>query len=103
MSVSEQLELFDRWWRNVDRLYGAFQGLDFDIEAFRDEYRPEIEAGVSRGRFAAIMNHFGYRLQDLVSELALRPDAPGPLRPLLDLSRRIAMIVGLVARWVYSS
>jgi predicted amidohydrolase len=38
----------------------------------------------------------GYRLQDLVSELAVRLDAPGPLRPLLDLSRRIAMIVGLV-------
>lgn len=38
----------------------------------------------------------GYRLQDLVSELAIRLDPPDPLRPLLDLSRRISMIVGLV-------
>lgn len=38
----------------------------------------------------------GYLLQDLVSEVALPLGDPGPLRPLLDLSRRIAMVVGLV-------
>lgn len=38
----------------------------------------------------------GYKLQDLVSELAVRLDEAGPLQPLLDLSRRISMIVGLV-------
>jgi NAD+ synthase (glutamine-hydrolysing) len=38
----------------------------------------------------------GYRLQDLVPEVAIRLDGPGPLRPLLEMSRRIAMVVGLV-------
>jgi len=42
-----------------------FHGLDFDIDAFKDQYRLEIDEGISRGRFAAIMSHFGYRLQDL--------------------------------------
>ena len=65
MTTVQQLELFDWWWRNVDRLFGAFQGLDFDIGEFRDQYRPEIEGGVSRGRFSAIMNYFAYRLEDL--------------------------------------
>jgi predicted amidohydrolase len=38
----------------------------------------------------------GYRLQDLVSEVALRVDGKGALRPLLELSHRIAMVAGLV-------
>jgi predicted amidohydrolase len=38
----------------------------------------------------------GYLLQDLVPEVAVRPDRPGPLRPLIEASRRIAMAVGLV-------
>ena len=38
----------------------------------------------------------GYRLQDLVSEVALRLDSPGPLRPLLALSRTISLVIGLV-------
>ncbi len=38
----------------------------------------------------------GYRLQDLVSEVAVRLDDPVPLHPLLDISRRISLIVGLV-------
>ena len=38
----------------------------------------------------------GYRLQDLVAEVAVRLDNPGRIGPLLDLSRRIAMVVGLV-------
>ncbi len=38
----------------------------------------------------------GYLLQDLVSEVAIRLDDPGPIRPLLALSRTIALVVGLV-------
>jgi len=65
MITQSKLTFFDDWYALVDRSYGAFQGLDFDIAAFRDAYRPEIAQGVSRGRFAAIMSHFAYRLQDL--------------------------------------
>ena len=38
----------------------------------------------------------GYRLQDLVSEVAVRLDRPGPLAPLLEQSRRIGIVAGLV-------
>lgn len=38
----------------------------------------------------------GYLLQDLVAEVGLRVDDPRPIRPLLDMSRRIALVVGLV-------
>jgi NAD+ synthase (glutamine-hydrolysing) len=39
----------------------------------------------------------GYLLQDLVTHVALRLDRPPPvLKPLFDLSRRIALVVGLV-------
>ncbi len=38
----------------------------------------------------------GYRLQDLVSEVAVRLDRPGSLDPLLAASRRIGIVAGLV-------
>ena len=38
----------------------------------------------------------GYRLQDLVSEVAVPLDRPPVLRPLIEASRRIPMVVGLV-------
>ena len=38
----------------------------------------------------------GYRLQDLVAEVAMRLDDAPVLAPLLDISRSIALVVGLV-------
>jgi predicted amidohydrolase len=38
----------------------------------------------------------GYLLQDLVAEVAVRPDEAAALRPLLAMSRRLAIVVGLV-------
>ena len=38
----------------------------------------------------------GYLLQDLVSEVAVRLERPGPLKGLLAMSRRLPMVVGLV-------
>jgi predicted amidohydrolase len=38
----------------------------------------------------------GYILQDMVPEVAVRLDRPGPLRPLLEASRSIAIAAGLV-------
>ena len=42
----------------------AFQNLDVNIDSLRDLYRPEIENGVSRGRFAAIMSHFSLAMKE---------------------------------------
>jgi len=65
LPTATKLQIFDQWWEEIDLRFGMFHNLEFDIFAFRDQYRPEIAAGVSRGRFAAIMSHFGYRLKDL--------------------------------------
>ena len=78
--ASTQRQLFDRWWNEVRFSYGAFHNIDLDLFALRDEYRPEIEAGVSRGRFAGIMSHFTYRLEELHTYLFDIPVRNTPLR-----------------------
>ncbi len=65
LPTAQKLQIFDRWWNEVHLQYGAFHNFAPDIFALRDQYRPEIEAGVSRGRFAAIMNHFTFKLNEL--------------------------------------
>jgi hypothetical protein len=65
LPTPQKLLLFDRWWNEINQAYGAFHNVDLDIVALRDAYRPEVEAGVSRGRFAALMSHLTYQLQEL--------------------------------------
>jgi hypothetical protein len=62
--TAEKLRIFDRAWNELDREYGAYMNLDADMQALRDRYRPEIAAGVSKGRFAAIMNHLSLAMLD---------------------------------------
>lgn len=84
LPTAQKLQIFDKWWSEVDLQYGAFHNFAPDIYALRAHYRPEIEAGVSRGRFAAIMNHFTFKLNELhtwvydnrVSFTALRKGVP---------------------------
>jgi hypothetical protein len=61
---SQMLGAFDHFWTNVDLHFACFQGIEVDWQALRDRYRPEIQAGVSRGRFAAIMNHLSLALRE---------------------------------------
>src|SRR5215207_3177781 len=65
LPTDRKLEIFDAFWTGVDARFAAFQGLDVDWAALRDLYRPEIAAGVSRGRFAAIMGHLALALREL--------------------------------------
>lgn len=64
-SDSRKLQLFDTWWNEINLKFGGFHGIDLDIAAMKAEYRPEIQAGVSAGRFSGIMNHFTFRLQEM--------------------------------------
>jgi len=80
IETSAKQLIFDRWWNEVNLNFGAFLNLDFDIQEFKNQYRPEIQGGVSRGRFAAIMNHFGYRLQELHTYLWDTPVRAAPRR-----------------------
>src|SRR6185436_2083475 len=54
--TAEKHAIFDKFWSYVDAHYAAFQNINVDWAALRDKYRPEVAAGVSRGRIAAIMN-----------------------------------------------
>ena len=64
LPTAQKLQIFDTFWRTTDEQFAAFQDLDVDWDALRDRYRPEVEAGVSRGRFAAIMNHLARALRE---------------------------------------
>jgi hypothetical protein len=66
--TEEKLRIFDEFWQYVDVKFAAFQGIDVNWTALRDRYRPEIAAGVSRGRFAAIMNQLSLALRDSHSQ-----------------------------------
>ena len=63
-STEVKLQIFDKFWEYVDAKFAAFQGIDVDWNALRNRYRPEVAAGVSRGRFAAIMNQLSLALRD---------------------------------------
>ena len=63
-ATGEKLRIFDTFWNYADAHYAAFQNIDVDWTALRDLYRPEVEAGVSRGRFAWIMNQLSLALRD---------------------------------------
>ena len=65
LPTADKLALFDTWWNEIDQRYGAFHNSEVDIDTLRDHYRPQIEAGISKGRFSGIMNHFTYRLEEL--------------------------------------
>ncbi len=61
-STGEKLIFFDTFWDAIDREFACFQDLDVDWDALRDEYRPEVASGVSKGRFAAIMDRLSLAL-----------------------------------------
>jgi hypothetical protein len=64
MSIPQMLDIFDTFWNTIDQDFACFQGLDVDWTALWVRYRTEIQGGVSRGRFAAIMNHLAFALRE---------------------------------------
>jgi hypothetical protein len=59
-----KLLVFDRFWSTIDQYFACFQGVEVDWSGLRAQYRPEVENGVSRGRFAAIMSRLSLSLMD---------------------------------------
>ena len=56
--------VFNSYWDFVDRRYAGFHGIDDRWLELRDHYLPLISAGVSRGRFAAILGQLSLSLRD---------------------------------------
>ena len=68
LPTADKLDLFDKFWQYADAKFAAFQGIVVDWAALRVRYRSEVAAGVSRGRFAAIMNQLSLALRDSHTE-----------------------------------
>jgi len=64
LPTADKLQIFDDVYNKIDREFACFHGLNINMDSLRQIYRAEIEAGVSRGRFAAIMNHFVMALKE---------------------------------------
>jgi len=61
---ADKLNIFDTFWNTIDREFACFQDLDVNWDSLGTVYRTEIATGVSRGRFAAIMNHLALALRE---------------------------------------
>ncbi len=64
LSIPQMSSLFEAFWDEADRRFACFQDLEVDWNALHDRYAGEIGAGVSRGRFTAIMNHLSIALRE---------------------------------------
>jgi len=64
LSVSAKLAIFDSFWSTIDDSFACFNSLDVNWDSLRAVYRAEVEDTVSRGRFAAIMNHLAMALRE---------------------------------------
>lgn len=69
--------------------------LDFNVRMHREAIRQAEKRGADLIIFPEL-SLTGYLLQDLVAEVALTPGRSAEVRELLRLSRRIAVVVGLV-------
>ena len=70
-----------------------------DLEANVSRHLSWARKGIASGADLIVFPELsltGYLLQDLVADVALPLRRPGPIRPLLEMSRRIPMVVGLV-------
>ena len=88
LPTAEKLEIFDSVWTLIDYKYACFQNLDLDWNALRNLYRPEIENGVSRGRFAAILNYMCLKLNEAHTWFTdVEVNVATPLEPGIPLIR----------------
>ncbi|MCK0143339.1 S41 family peptidase [Aliiroseovarius sp. F20344] len=58
------LENFDVYWNYFNENYAYFEERDVDWQAMRAKYRPEVEAGVGRGRLFEILTEMTQPLND---------------------------------------
>ena len=55
LPTSTKLQIFDTFWNLINTSYAGFPYLDVNWDSLWALYRPEVAAGVSRGRFQAIL------------------------------------------------
>lgn len=65
ISTAEKLAIFDDYWNLVDQTWGGFPNLAINWDSLKNVYRPEVAAGVSRGRFYGILSRMSRALNEL--------------------------------------
>lgn len=93
LPTADKLVIFDNYWNEMTRNFGAFQNLEVNVDSLHDLYRAEVEGGVSRGRFAALMNHFTLAFNDAHSRIRDNPVNGSALQPGTPL-----MVIGAWSR-----
>jgi hypothetical protein len=61
---AQQLATFDEFWEDVDARFACFHDIEDVWLDLRALYRPEVEGGVSRGRFAGILGQLSLSLRE---------------------------------------
>jgi hypothetical protein len=64
LPTADKLNIFDTFWTTIDHEFACFQDLDVNWDSLGTVYRTEVATGVSRGRFAAIMNYLSLALRE---------------------------------------
>jgi hypothetical protein len=64
LSIPEKLAIFDSFWGTIDADFACFNNFTVNWDSLRTACRREIQDTVSRGRFAAMMNHLAMDLRD---------------------------------------
>jgi hypothetical protein len=86
LPTADKLQIFDQYWNAVDDGYAGFHNLDVNWDSLYNVYRPDVAAGVSRGRFAAIMNQLAMALMEIhthANDSVVRGDSLLPGIPLM--------------------
>jgi hypothetical protein len=87
LPVEQKLLIFDLFWNRIDMYFACFQVLIVNWGSLNNVYRAEILDTVSRGRFAAIMNHLALALKEahtnIEDKLVCWNTYPDPGVPLL--------------------
>jgi hypothetical protein len=65
ISTTEKLKIFDDYWNLVDQTWGGFPNISINWDSLKNVYRPEVAAGVSRGRFYGILSRMSRALNEM--------------------------------------
>lgn len=63
-TAAQQTQIFQDFIQTLDYEYALFRNRDVDIAGLADKYLAEVQAGVSKGRFAAIMKRLCRAVQN---------------------------------------
>jgi len=70
MGVSIELEIFENFWGTIDQSFACFQDLEVNWDSIHAAAVAEIQGGVSRGRFCAILQHASLALKESHTQCA---------------------------------